>query len=170
MANAEKQQIKALYMWWNGWVFSFEKDPKLKYTVSDNEESSGMDEALECLDDVDEEVPTGDQQEENDLIATFDSLAMSMAVHQQSNLSSSGSSGVPRPEIVLSLTPGPSHMHSDDQQDILNTDNSQPRDEETSRKGKGKGKAVDITEEVMEVEQTIAGGRQRRGRPKKTAI
>jgi hypothetical protein len=170
IGNAHKDQIKQLYMWWNGWVFSFENAPKL--TNIDDEESSGMDEAVDCLDDFDVQVPTdqqeyGRQKDVNDLTERFDSLAVSMAgtVHQDSNSSSSGSSGVPQPATVP-FTPGPSHTHSVDQQDIILSDTSQPREEEIGQleNGKGKEKAVDITIQVQK-----AGGRQR-GRRKKTVI
>ena len=47
-------------MWWNGWVFSFEKDPK-STNIGDGE-SSGMDEAINCLDN-DFDMQVLDQQE-----------------------------------------------------------------------------------------------------------
>jgi hypothetical protein len=170
VGNAHKEQIKQFYMWWNGWVFSFENAPKL--TNIDDEGSSGMDEAVNCLDDSDVQVPTdqqeyGWQRDVDDLTEGFNSLAMSMAgtVHQDSNLSSSGSSGVPQPATVsFTPGPGPSHAHSVDRQDIILSDISQPREEEISQNGKGKEKAVDITIPVQK-----AGGRQR-GRRKKTSI
>ena len=178
MDNAHKEQIKELYMWWNGWGFSFEKVPKL--TNIDDEESSGMDEAVDCLDDFGVEVPTDQQeygQQRDDFIERFDSLAVSMAVtvNQDSNLSSSaGSSRVPQPTTVSSFAPGPSHTHSVDQQDIIIPDISPPREEEISRnrKGKGKEKAVDITIDIqadIQSKKAVAEGRPRR-RPKKTAI
>lgn len=105
-------------MWWNGWVFSFEKAPK---SAEIDGGSSGMDEANEaltinCLDD-DFEMP--DQQEfepQDDLIATFNSLAVSMtqAEHQLGE-SSSGNSrdrlplNQPAQPSVSSFAPGPSH-------------------------------------------------------------
>jgi len=147
MANAQKEQIKELYMWWNGWVFSFEKAPKL--TNTDDEESSGMDEAVECLDDFEQE--RGWQEE--DLIERFDSL--SVAEHQE--LPSSSGSGVPQPASVSTIF-----------QDITKSDVLQPilEEEIRSQNGKGKEKAVDPTEAVKKV---VARGKQR-GRPKKTAI
>ena len=65
-------------MWWNGWVFTFEQAPKLNNT--DDEGSSGMDKAAECLND-DMQVPTNQQDrwQENDddnLMETFNSLAV----------------------------------------------------------------------------------------------
>lgn len=181
MSNANKDQIKQLFMWWNGWVFSFDKAPKL--TSIDDEESSGMDEAVGCLDDVDVEVPTTDQQhgwQDDDLLLVgerFDRLAVSMAVtvHQELNLPSSSSSRVTQPaESSLAFTPGPSDTHSVDQQNIMISDSHglQAREdsEEIGQRGKGKGKekAVDITE--LKADIVVAGGkRARRGRPKKTA-
>jgi hypothetical protein len=171
MANAHKEQIKELYMWWNGWVFSFEKARKL--TNIDDEESSGMDEAVECLDDFDMQVSTNQQERgwqdlEEDLIETFDSLAM--AEHQE--LASSSGSGVPQPASVSTFSPGPSYTHSVEQQDIMPvvSDVLQPIEEEVrSQNGKGKEKAVDITEADVQVKKAVARGKQR-GRPKKTAI
>ena len=159
-------------MWWNGWVFSFEKAPS---KLTNSEESSGMDEAVECLDDFDMQVPTNQQErgwQEEDFIERFDSLqvAMTVTVHQESNLSSSGS-GVPQTASVSSIAPGPLHTHSVEQQDMIIPDNSQPIEEfpVRSRNRKGKEKAVDISEADVQVKK--AGKQTRRGRPnKKMAI
>jgi hypothetical protein len=188
IVNAGKEQIKALYMWWNGWVFSFEKTPKLS-TIDDGE-SSGMDEAINCLDsdnDFGMQVSTDRQESgsqlEEYLMDTFDSLAIMAEHHHQLGLgeSSSGSSRVPPNQpaqpIVSSFAPvnGPSHMDSVEQQleDTMIPEISQAMEEEivsqNSGKGKGKSKekAVDnITKVDMQVKK--AGGKQR-GRPKKMA-
>ena len=175
-------------MWWNGWVFSFDKVPKLSNTDGELE-SSGMDEAINCLDNDDSgmEVSTNRQefrsQLEENLIETFDSLAVNAVSimaehHNQLGESSSGSSrgppNQPTEPIVLSFAPGPSYMHSVEQQDTMIPEILQAIKEEivsqNSGKGKGKSKekAVDnITEVDMQVKK--AGGKQR-GRPKKTVI
>ena len=175
-------------MWWNGWVFSFDKAPKL----TDGElESSGMDEAINCLDNddfgMDSEVSTNRQefrsQLEEDLIETFDSLAVNAVSimaehHDQLGESSSGSSrgppNQPTQPIVLSFAPGPSYMHAVEQQDTMIPEISQAMEEEivSQNSGKGKGKSKEkavnnITEVDMQVKK--AGGKQR-GRPKKTVI
>jgi hypothetical protein len=41
MKNVDTPDISKLFMWWNGWVFSFDTD---KRDDSDGEESSGMNE------------------------------------------------------------------------------------------------------------------------------
>ena len=107
-------------MWWNGWVFSFDKVPKLSNTDGELE-SSGMDKAINCLDDDDSgmEVLTNRQefrsQLDEDLIETFDSLAVMAERHDQLGESSLGSSrgppNQPTQPIVLSFAPGPSYMH-----------------------------------------------------------
>ena len=49
MAKSDNKQIKDLYEWWNGWVFSFEK---IRETSNvDNDERSGMEEAIDCIND-----------------------------------------------------------------------------------------------------------------------
>ena len=49
MSKSDNQQIKDLYEWWNGWVFSFEK---IRETSNiNNDESSRMDEAIDCIGD-----------------------------------------------------------------------------------------------------------------------
>jgi hypothetical protein len=174
IVNAKKDRIKELFMWWNGWVFSFEKASKLTDTI-DGEESSGMDEAIGCLDDVDMEVPIDHQElefQDDNLLERFDSLAVSMAVtvHQGSNLSSSGSSGVPQPES--SFAPGPSLTDLVDQNVIL-TDSSQAMEEEIGQRarGKGKEKAVDVnvTELKTDMQVKKVVGKRGRGRSKKIA-
>jgi len=181
MANAQKEQITKLYMWWNGWVFSPEKTPKVSNV--DDEESSGMEEALNCLDnDSDMQVSTNQECGlQEDLIEGFNSLALS-SVHQLEG-SSSGSSGVPltQPASLSSSAPGPSsHTHSAEQQEIIIPEISQPpedseeiRSQNSKGKGKGKGKgkekAVNVTEADMQVKKAVTGGKQR-GRPKKTVI
>ena len=136
MANAHKQQIKELYMWWNGWVFSLEKTPTSKLTNDDSEGSSGMDEVVECLDNSDFDL---DMQEcgwqDEDLIERFNTLA----------IASSSGSGVPQPTGTSSFVPGPSYTPSVEQQIISNI--LQPIEEEIrSQNSKGKEKAVDIAE------------------------
>ena len=171
-------------MWWNGWVFSFEKDPK-STNISDGE-SSGMDEAINCLDN-DFDMQVLDQQEfelQEDLIETFDSLTVSMAqAEHRLGESSSGSSRVQVPPSlnqpaqpgVSSFAPGPSHTHSVKQQDITMPEIVQPMEEEISSQNskgkarKGKEKDVDnITKVDTQVKKAVAGGKQR-GRPKKMA-
>jgi hypothetical protein len=173
-------------MWWNGWVFSFEKAPKS--TNIDDGGSSGMDEAnqaINCLDDSDDfEMQASDQQEfepqdDSDLIVTFNSLAVSMtqAEHQLGE-SSSGNSrdrlplNQPAQPSVSPFAPGPSHTHSVERQDITIPEIVQPLEEEIidrsqNSKGKAKEKAVDnITEADTQVKKAVAKGKQR-GRPKK---
>jgi hypothetical protein len=84
-------------MWWNGWVFSFEKAPKL--AEIDDGGSSGMDEANEAINCLasDDDFAMPDQQEfepQDDLITTFNSLAVSItqAEHQLGESSSGGNS------------------------------------------------------------------------------
>ena len=171
-------------MWWNGWVFSFEKAPTS--AEIDDGGSSGMDEANEainCLDDNDFEMP--DQQEfepQDDLITTFNSLAVSMtqAEHQlgESSLGNSRDRlllNQPAQPSVSSFAPGPSHKYSAESQDKTIPEIMQPLEEEIvdrsqNSKGKGKEKAFDnITE--ADTQKVVAGGKQtRRGRPNKKAI
>jgi hypothetical protein len=158
MANAHMERIKELYMWWNGWVFSFEKAPKPANT--DDEESSGMDEAVVCLDNFEQER----RWQEEVLIESFDSLSVAEP--------SASGSGVPQPASVMvsTFSPGPSDTHS---VDTTKSDVLQPIEEEleirSQNGGKGKEKAVDITEADMQVKKAVGRGKQR-GRPKKTAI
>jgi hypothetical protein len=161
MSNAHKEQIKKLYMWWNGWVFSFEKAAIT--CDADNEGSSGMDEAVECLND-DMQVLT-DGWQEKDLTQRFDNLSVSVTVAVQE--SSAGSSKVTQPVIPSSFAPGPSHLDSVEQQDsdaLISEPQAGPREEEIIGKGKCKEKAVDINEGDAQVRK--AGGRPRR-KPKR---
>ena len=184
MAKSDNKQIKDLYEWWNGWVFSFEK---IRETSNvDNDESSGMEEAIDCIDD---EVLTNrqgfdegfDESSQEDLMEGFNDLAVSTALP----VLSAGSSRVPQPADLLSFTPGPSHTHSEEQplddEDIIIPEVSQPlaviEDEiqgqnsknKSKRKGKGKEKAVNIDTAGGVQDNLViggAGGRQRR-KPKR---
>jgi hypothetical protein len=148
-------------MWWNGWVFTFEKVPML--CDADDEGSSGMDEAIEYL-DRDMQSPTGRQDgwQENDFMERFDNLSVSVTVAVQE--SSSGSSRVTQPVLIpTSFAPGPSHLDLVDQHDSdtpISEPQAGPREEEIIRKGKGKEKAVNNNEEDLQVKK--AGGRPRR--------
>jgi hypothetical protein len=184
MTKSDNQQIKDLYEWWNGWVFSFEKNPETSNI--DNDESSGMDEAIVCIDD---EVLTNLQgfDSQEDLMEGFDNLAVSTALP----LLSTGSSRVPQPADLYPFAPGPSNTHLEDSEqpledeDIIIPEVSQPpaiiedeiQGQNSEGKGKGKGrgkgkeKAVNIDTGGVQDNLVIgaAGGRQKR-RPKKYDI
>jgi hypothetical protein len=180
MANAHKQQIKELYMWWNGWVFSFEKAPNL--VDYEGEESSGMDEAVECLSNFDSQVPTIDYGwQEEQLIERFNDLTM--AVPQESNepTLSSSRSDIDIPQLTTlpsnttpGNTPGPSSAPTDNS--VEQQFQPKPIEDVTSqlahkihRTRKGKEKAIAIVEADGQVSE-VTIKRKQRGRPKKLAI
>ena len=177
MSKSDNQQIKDLYEWWNGWVFSFEKIRE----TSNNDESSGMDEAIDC---IDYEVLTNQRgfESQEDLMEGFDNLAVSTALPVLSTGSSE--SRVPQPLVadLQSFAPGPSHTNLEEQpledEDIIIPDVLQPlaviedeiQDQNSKGKEKGKGKEKVINIDTGSVQDNlaigVAGGRQRR-RPKK---
>ena len=176
MAKSENQQIKDLYEWWNGRVFTFEKNPETSNI--NNDKCSRMDEAIDCIDD---EVLTNRQgfDLQEDLMKGFNNLAVSTALP----VLSTSSSRVPQPANLHSFAPGPSHTHSEEQpledEETIIPEVSQPpaviEDEiqgQNSKgkgrgKGKGKEKAVNIDTGGVQDNLVIgtAGGRQKR-RPK----
>jgi hypothetical protein len=175
MTKSDNQQIKDLYEWWNGWVFSFEKIPETSNI--DDAMSSGMDEAIDCIDDSTNQQGFDSQE---DLMEGFNNLAVSMALP----VLSTGSSRVPQPADLHSFAPGPSHTRSEEQpleqpledEDIIIPEVSQPlaviedeiqgQNSKGKGKGKGKEKAVNIDTGGVQDNLVTAGGRQRR-KPKK---
>jgi len=85
--NATLPDIKHLFMWWNGCVFSF--DTTGKRTESDGKESSGMDEAELGLNasDGSEDFPLMNHQENHDdgFIHSFDNLTLGQSAATEIN-------------------------------------------------------------------------------------
>ncbi|KAF8961519.1 hypothetical protein BDZ97DRAFT_1921203 [Flammula alnicola] len=127
--HATKPNIKALYMWWNGRVFSF--DTAAKKVDGDGEESSGMEEAELGLDaDEDsgfENSLPGDRQDygwgsmaeyptirnDEDLIDGFKNLAVDVPEGSNQPFSSSRPSSISAGILSSnSVAPGPSRLSS----------------------------------------------------------